>query len=386
MTDAAPTPVSRPATDPAGGAGPTPPAPPARPLPLGVLAIGRNEGDRLRACLASVGDVAAGVVYVDSGSTDGSPELAGDFGADVIRLDTDRGFTAARARNAGIRHLLERRPDLTWIQTVDGDCELCDGWLARGVASLEAEPGLAGVVGHLHERAPEASVYQRLCDLEWRGRPGSIDACGGNALWRAAALAEVGGYDESMIAGEEPEMCHRLRSAGWRLERIDHDMALHDAAMTRFGQWWRRNVRGGWAIAEGAGRHYRLRQSASIWAWGLLLPAAVLAAAWPTGGWSLLGLLAYPLLLARIASGRRRDGDPAGHAWLYAGFCVMGKIPQLVGQVRYRLRRRRGGTPQLIDYKAPGRDKPAAIRSDRRGDERSGPDRDPAAVSRRPAP
>ena len=42
---------------------------------LGIVIIGRNEGDRLIRCIASVGDEAL-VIYVDSGSTDESVAAA----------------------------------------------------------------------------------------------------------------------------------------------------------------------------------------------------------------------------------------------------------------------------------------------------------------------
>ena len=77
---------------------------------------------------------------------------------------------------------------------------------------------------------PEASVYNRLCDFEWDTPVGDAEACGGDFLARAAAFGSVGGFDERMIAGEEPELCYRLRRGGWRIHRADHAMTLHDAA------------------------------------------------------------------------------------------------------------------------------------------------------------
>src|SRR6185437_7195484 len=96
-------------------------------MKFGAVAIGRNEGERLRQCLKSL-SAAAAVVYVDSGSTDGSAEWARSQGADVIDLDIGLPFTAARARNAGFGRLREIDSDLRYVQFLDGDCELIDGW------------------------------------------------------------------------------------------------------------------------------------------------------------------------------------------------------------------------------------------------------------------
>ena len=69
---------------------------------IAVVVIGRNEGERLRQCLMSIDKGVAGIVYVDSGSTDQSIALAESLGAQVVELDASIPFTAARARNVGI--------------------------------------------------------------------------------------------------------------------------------------------------------------------------------------------------------------------------------------------------------------------------------------------
>ena len=78
---------------------------------------------------------------------------------------------------------------------------------------------------------------------------GPARACGGDALMLYAAVQAVGGYRDSLIAGEEPELCLRLRQAGGEVWRIDAEMTLHDAALLRFGQWWRRTRRAGHALS-----------------------------------------------------------------------------------------------------------------------------------------
>jgi cellulose synthase/poly-beta-1,6-N-acetylglucosamine synthase-like glycosyltransferase len=224
---------------------------------------------------------------------------------------------------------------------------------------MESNAGVALVCGRRVERFPEASIYNRLCDLEWDGPAGETPACGGDALIRAKALARSGGYNPDVIAGEEPELCVRLRQAGWKILRIAETMTIHDAAMTRFSQWWKRSFRAGHAYAEGAARHGRsaqrhfVREYRSNWSWGLALPLAVAVAAPLSHGWSLAALALYPLLFLRIAYRRHRMlQTPWRHAVLYAAACVVGKFPQVLGQLRYWVSRWRGKRTRLIEYKS----------------------------------
>lgn len=324
---------------------------------IGVVAIGRNEGERLRRCLESVAGRVAVVVYVDSGSTDGSADMARSRGVEVVALDLSVPFTAARARNAGFERLLQLRPDVELVQFVDGDCEVVAGWLERAAAEIKARPELTVVCGRRRERFPEASVYNRLCDMEWDTPIGEAEACGGDALMRVAALKQAGGYRDSLIAGEEPELCVRLRGNGGKVARLDAEMTLHDAAMTQFTQWWKRNVRAGHAFAEVSWLHRShplciwKRETRSNWLWGLLVPAVALLAAYWTYGLSLLLFLAYPSLGYRIARFRRRCGDTPAAARMYAVFCVLGKFAQVVGQIRYHTNRLMARRSALIEYK-----------------------------------
>ncbi len=322
-----------------------------------MVAIGRNEGERLRRCLESASQQAEAIVYVDSASTDGSVTLARALGVDTVELDMSTPFTAARARNEGFRRLLEVCPQVELVQFVDGDCEIVSGWPERARQELEARPDTAVVCGRRRERFPDATVYNALCDLEWDTPVGEAEACGGDALMRVEPFRAVGAYRASLIAGEEPELCLRLRGAGWKVVRLDADMTLHDAAMTGFGQWWQRNVRAGHAFAEVSWLHrggpLRLwaRETRSNWFWGLLLPLLALAGAWWTWGLSLALLLGYPVLAWRVYRGRRRRGDRRRAAALYARFCVLGKFAQMVGQLRYHRHRLLARQSTLIEYK-----------------------------------
>ena len=315
---------------------------------IGAVAIGRNEGARLRRCLASLQGRAARIVYVDSGSTDNSPEVAAAAGAQIVALDLARPFTAARARNEGFERLMGLGTP-QYVQFIDGDCELQPGWLEAAVAFLDSRPDVADVCGRRRERHPEQSVYNRLIDREWDTPVGEAAACGGDVLIRAEAFRAAGGFDPRLIAGEEPELCVSLRTAGWRIWRLDAEMTLHDAAITRFGQWWRRARRAGHAYAEGAAMHgaaperHRVAQTRRALIWGLALPVAVLVLAPLAPPLALFLALAWPVQVARLT---RRSGDLSE-----ALFLTLGKIPEAIGVLDYHLGRLSGRRRGLIEYK-----------------------------------
>jgi len=319
-----------------------------------VVAIGRNEGDRLLRCLASVAPGARVVVYVDSGSTDGSVAAAHALGAHVVNLDMAQTFTAARARNAGFREARRIAPQAPYVLFVDGDCEVASQWLAAAASFLDARPEVAAVAGRRRERFPERSVYNQLCDLEWDCPPGDALACGGDVLMRVAALEQAGGYRDDLIAGEEPELCVRLRAKGWKIWRLPLEMTLHDANMMRFGQWWKRSMRAGFAFAEGAHLHgapperHWVRESRSNWVWGLFIPFATALAALLAGPIALALLLVYPLQVLRLAA--RATGD-LRQRLLQSWFLVLGKFPQVLGQLKFVTGRLRGRKAALIEYK-----------------------------------
>ena len=320
----------------------------------GIVVIGRNEGDRLRRCLASCRGAAA-LVYVDSNSTDGSVDAALGLGADVVRLDLSQGFTAARARNAGFARLMALAPNLEFAMFVDGDCELFAGWIEEGVAFLRDHPDVVAVCGRRRERFPHASVFNQLCDIEWNTPSGEAKAFGGDVVLRTAALRAAGGYRDDLIAGEEPELCVRLRCAGGRIWRLDRDMTWHDAAMTTWTQWWRRNKRSGHAFAEGAflhgeppERHFAAETRRAV-LWGAALPVAILILAATVSPWALLLFAAYPAQWLRIGLRFVRAGGPI--PWRHAAFLLLGRFPEAQGVLKFWLGRLRGQRSAIIEYK-----------------------------------
>lgn len=324
---------------------------------VSVVVIGRNEGERLRRCLHSVQEMAR-VVYVDSGSTDGSVAAATELGAEVVVLDSSLPFSAARARNAGLDRLVKQSPTAEFVLFVDGDCEVAPRFAAIGRQVLIDDARVAAVAGRLRERFPERSLYNRLCDMEWDVPRGAVKSCGGIAMFRVRALQEADGFNPRVVAGEEPELCLRLRRRGWTIQRVSEEMATHDAAMTRFSQWWKRAVRAGHAYAEGVALHGRtaerhfVRESLSGWLYGFFVPVVILLAAVVISPWALVAAVLYPLLLVRIAAGRRRShGDPWRFAYLYAAACLLAKPAECWGQARYWVRRVLRRPPKIIQHK-----------------------------------
>lgn len=316
---------------------------------LGVVAIGRNEGERLRRCLRSI-PIDTPVVYVDSGSSDGSADVACDRGAEVVGLDMSRPFTAARARNEGLDRLRAVHPGLEFVQFVDGDCEIEAGWLEAATAALDNDDAAAVVCGRRRERFPDASFYNRLCDEEWNTPVGEVKACGGDAAMRIDALWAVDGYDPTIMAGEEPELCHRLRAAGWHIHRLDAPMTIHDADMHSLRQWWLRAVRSGFGYAQvwhktaatGGDPLYGPELWRALF-WAIGLPMLGLALAAFLGPLWLLAVPAFWLLqIARLAvrRGLRK-----------ATLLLIGKAAEASGAVRYMLMTFRGTRQGAIYYK-----------------------------------
>ena len=324
------------------------------PQPIGWVVIGRNEGEQLRRCLESIRPFATTIVYVDSDSSDNSVDLARSCGADVVELDMSIPFTAARARNEGFRRLLQIEPDLEFVHFLDGDTEIVDGWFESAMSTIREHPRAAVLSGLRMEKYPDRSVFNRLCDVEWN-KPDGYPACEGDAVMRVEAFRAINGFNESLIAGEEPELCLRYWNAGWECLRNRVPMTLHDVGLLHWSQWWRREKRTGYTFAEGAamyGKAHYLRQSMGVWFWALVLPVLGIALAWPTYGISVaVVLLGYGVLLARAYRGTRSRAKSTRHALEYATFIVLAKFPMLAGMLQYWLGRVRGRRARIIEYR-----------------------------------
>jgi cellulose synthase/poly-beta-1,6-N-acetylglucosamine synthase-like glycosyltransferase len=327
---------------------------------VSVVVIGRNEGERLRRCLQSVFAMThpgftLQVVYVDSGSTDGSIALAEAEGAQAIALTPERP-SAALGRNAGWQ---AARGSI--ILFLDGDTVLHPDFVAASLPEF-SDPALAAVWGHRRELHPEQSIFNRTLDLDWIYAPGVTPYCGGDALFRRSVLAQTDGFDPTLIAGEEPELCRRIVALGFYILHVDRPMTMHDLAITRWSQYWKRNTRAGHAFAEVSERFRNAEQP--FWSGEatrnrnrcLALVLGLLTAI--ASSILLRSLLLFAIYCAvflflsiRSASKAAWKTKDWGTLMMYGVHSHIQQIPIYFGQLQYKWSRRRGKRRLLVEYK-----------------------------------
>jgi GT2 family glycosyltransferase len=335
---------------------------------VGVVLIGRNEAQRLVRVVAAACEQADYVVYVDSNSTDDSRELAASLGATVVHL-AKGPYTPSRGRQVGFEEILRQRPDLAYVQFVDGDCMLMPGWIDRAYQYLEAHPAVGAVFGRRREENCARSFYSRLMDIDWDHPAGEAANFGGDSLVRVEAVQQAGGWSANTINAEDIDLSFRIRAQGWTIVRLAEEMTRHDVRMSRFAEYWRRSVRAGYGFAE-VGWRYRhgpgkllLRRMASAVLYGFLLPVLAVVFAfvwWPAS--ALIGVL-YARSIAVMALWARRRGASWRTSLAYAGLNMVCKVAAFLGVARY-VRDRAVGKAQpsdhLIVYRKPAAAGPLA--------------------------
>jgi cellulose synthase/poly-beta-1,6-N-acetylglucosamine synthase-like glycosyltransferase len=327
---------------------------------VSVVVIGRNEGERLVQCLHSINAAKLAVdielIYVDSNSQDDSPQRAAALGATVLSVTPPRPC-AAIGRNAGWRVAQGE-----FILFLDGDTRLHPDFLPAALKELAQQPKVAIVWGHRRERYPERSLYNRVLDLDWIYPAGISDFCGGDALMRRAVLQAVNGFSEDLIAGEEPELCQRIRALGHSILHIDTPMTDHDLAMTRWGAYWKRALRAGHAYAEVSQR--MKNTDFPLWVrecrrnaihvgvlLAMLLGSLGLALCWGNGLPLVACFAGYLLLSVRSAYKARWKCHQPLTLFLYGLHSHLQQLPIALGQLAYWYNRFRKRTQGLIEYK-----------------------------------
>jgi len=282
--------------------------------------------------------------------------LATEAGAQVFEIDSPSP-TAALGRNTGWRAACGE-----FILFLDGDTILHPGFLRRALDAIAAEPMIAAVWGHRREIHIDRSIYNRVLDLDWVYAPGITEFCGGDVLMRRHALLLVDGFDAALIAGEEPELCRRLRSQGYSILHIDAPMTGHDLAMVRFSQYWRRAIRAGHAYAEVSRRfrntpdpfwgHQRRQNFVRGGFWFL---SAILAVGCSLLFRSPLPIAAWVALLIALATRTawlaRWKSRSVVTLFLYGVHSHLQQIPILAGQLQFARGVKSGASRKLIEYK-----------------------------------
>lgn len=316
-----------------------------------AVVIGRNEGARLQDSLRAVLPLARRVIYVDSGSRDGSPDAARALGAEVIDLDPSQPFTAARGRNTGFQALQGDRAE--FVQFIDGDCILNTDWPQTALDFLRDHPRAALAIGRYREEAPETSVYNWLTHWEWQKPTGPKAGGIGTFMVRSAAFEQSGGFRDKMIAAEDDELFERLRKAGWDTWGISAPMCSHDANLHDLRPWLRRMLRAGHSFSELGAMHQGAaamsRRRALLWAGVLPVMAVALVLIWWPASMGVA--LAYLASILRQAWRFTRMGLERPRALQAAGLVMLAKFTNLAGMTLYWGRKLRRSDARIIEYK-----------------------------------
>ena len=301
---------------------------------LAIIVVSTNEAHWLRACLGSVfehaGACSLDVVVADNESTDGTAVLVGaEFPRARVVHCANRGFGHANNR------ALETT-DARYVLFLNPDTEILDGTFERLVRHLDEHPnvGLAGVV----QRTPEGEIYptiryfpnamralgealgaerfpfrarmirERELDLDRYQEVVECDWTSGSfMLARREALQSAGFLDERLfIYGEEPDLCLRIKRAGWTIRHLPHMTIVHHAG--KAGIRPKLLAQGAYARMQLARKHFgAFHRVAYLAATGLGYALRALA---PEGGGSHAGRRSAARAALRVMVGL--DGPPYG--------------------------------------------------------------------------
>lgn len=325
---------------------------------IGIIIIGRNEGERLINCFDSIAGASNYIIYVDSGSSDGSCQIAIERGIELVQLDMSMPFTAARARNAGFQRLCEKYPMVEYVQFLDGDCQMVTDWIEVASNTLTNNADVVAVCGWRRELYPEKSIYNRICDVEWRmGNIGITTNFGGDVMIKVQSLISVGGYNEKVIAAEDDELSVRLRQDGGSILRIDQVCTKHDANMYTFAQWWQRSQRCGYGFSMVSSIHGKpperkfVKEVRRTCFWGGFIPALVFILIIPTKGLSLLLLARYLLTFCRVTYQTNQKGLSWNDSWAWGLSCSLSVFPSFWGICKFYQDSIRQKPAEIIEYK-----------------------------------
>lgn len=214
-----------------------------------IVIIGLNAEKTLQRCIESIKENSYSqnlitIIYSDGGSIDNSVKIAESIeGVKVVKLKLEHP-TPGKQRNEGWKS-----GKAEYVQFVDSDTIVDIDWIKTAVEELNR--GEAGAVcGDRREMYPEKSIYNWIGDNEWNAKPGYIKYFGGDVMVKRELLEKTGGYNDNLIAGEDPELAYRAGKEGYKIKKINALMTKHDLAMYKVKQYWKRAYRTGHAYAE----------------------------------------------------------------------------------------------------------------------------------------
>jgi len=221
-----------------------------RTIAISIIVIGLNSAKTLESCLLSIKNmdvpeeaILKNIIYVDGGSTDRSAQIAKAVdGVKIIELSSEKA-TPGKQRNIGWR-----AAEGEWINFFDSDTEVDKNWLREAINNIDN--GIGAIFGQRKEKYPNKNWFHFIADLEWVKPVSDAKYFGGDVMIRRNVLEESGGYDESLIAGEDPELSARIRSMGYSIKGLDKIMCYHDINMDNFKQYFKRSARSGYGYAS----------------------------------------------------------------------------------------------------------------------------------------
>jgi glycosyltransferase involved in cell wall biosynthesis len=311
---------------------------------IGVVIIGVNAQKFIPGCIESVlnsdyPENQMEIVYVDGGSSDQSIEIASNYPKiKILKLNSSHP-TPGKGRNAGWKLL-----DAPYIQFLDADTMIDRDWFKNGLPHL-LRTDIAAVCGHRRERYPDKNCFHMIGNMEWKYETGSCRYFGGDVLIKRNILVDTEGFDEALVAGEDPELSYRIRQKKLHILRIDHPMTLHDLNMVSFNQYLRRAYRSGYGYAEIAVRH--CRENEKLWTRETIrvvckafAPLSIFIAGIATGNPAtgvMASLLILLLPLLKISKFKTQFSQTWGKSFLYSIHICLVVFPQFAGVMRYLL-------------------------------------------------
>jgi len=196
---------------------------------LSVILISKNQEwnvDRLiRSVLDETSDITdREVVLVDSASTDRTVDVASAYPITILRLHADQHLSAAAGRYIGYKNTSGGL-----VLFLDGDMELCSGWLRRAMAVMDRRTDVAVVSGSWLDLPRDAqrdnkdhSGFSPTSEEEE-----DVRSVGGAGMFRRTVLEQVGPFNPFLYSDEEPELCLRIRHAGYRVIKLWYPISYH---------------------------------------------------------------------------------------------------------------------------------------------------------------